>query len=492
MKKLPSFIFGSMIILLIFSFISSDFRSGYRIPREARSLAAADLDNDSDLDVFAGHNLSSVSGWSGLSVVLNTGAGYFQLTDSLFVDSGAHNVGSDLLDGNDLADIFYIHRSDSPLKSYAGIIYDFGASQFTNSQSVLLTSGYMADLIRSGDIDADGDKDLVFACYEGKKWGFTLNEGQGIFSSPVIHDLSYLPQGFDVADLNGDSREDIVIGGSYYGGGGITEIFYSLSGGFQNDSLTTQSSSVHISDMDHDGDNDVVCLNDVLFLTTIRIFENTGTQDFISHIQDNMMVSSYSSILSDLNNDNLPDLLVLPGSLDDIYIFMSAGNCELNDEARLAVAWEGETRRDIASGDFDGNGYNDIALIRDFPDDIFLSNLLFFFNDGSGNFNPDPLSIEEHLTEKADLFCFPNPFHEELTITVNLQYDSRILIEVIDIQGNVVVTLFDGYMDSGKHNFKWNCVDTGGKSCPAGIYFVRLIRNGKSQTVYKTVINISL
>ena len=96
MIKRPVISVLALIALLMVSFSVSDSRSRYNIPRVAYSVTAGDIDMDGDNDIVVGHNYSSQTQWSGVSILLNDGNGSFSLYDSVFLYAGQ----SDVLMGN--------------------------------------------------------------------------------------------------------------------------------------------------------------------------------------------------------------------------------------------------------------------------------------------------------------------------------------------------------------------------------------------------------
>jgi hypothetical protein len=74
---------------------------------------------------------------------------------------------------------------------------------------------------------------------------------------------------------------------------------------------------------------------------------------------------------------------------------------------------------------------------------------------------------------------FPNPFNPETTIPVQVPKKSEIAIDIFNILGEKVLTLFNGKLAAGRHLFTWHA----GK-VPSGIYFYRISSStlGKSLT----------
>jgi len=77
---------------------------------------------------------------------------------------------------------------------------------------------------------------------------------------------------------------------------------------------------------------------------------------------------------------------------------------------------------------------------------------------------------------------FPNPFNPETKIAFILTKRSKVSLEIFDILGRKVKTLFSGYAPAGEHKFLWNGYDDAGYQVSSGTYIYRL----KAGDNYKT------
>lgn len=73
-------------------------------------------------------------------------------------------------------------------------------------------------------------------------------------------------------------------------------------------------------------------------------------------------------------------------------------------------------------------------------------------------------------TNFAILNNYPNPFNPQTTFHYELPQSGHVTIDIYDIQGKKVATLFDGVSEAGKHELTWNA-----SAQPSGIYFCRLV-----------------
>lgn len=92
-----------------------------------------------------------------------------------------------------------------------------------------------------------------------------------------------------------------------------------------------------------------------------------------------------------------------------------------------------------------------------------------------GGENPDFIPDEFQLGQN-----YPNPFNPETRIRVGIpdvQDIGEISIDVYDIMGKRVITLYKGNLDPGIHTFKWDGSDRQGKQVSGGTYFYYLKSN---------------
>ncbi|OGU74230.1 MAG: hypothetical protein A2V93_08005 [Ignavibacteria bacterium RBG_16_34_14] len=119
-----------------------------------------------------------------------------------------------------------------------------------------------------------------------------------------------------------------------------------------------------------------------------------------------------------------------------------------------------------------GNGGN-VEGIRGFEGKI--DEVKVFNNSEAVN---EPLSVDDSNTPLPETFTlsqnFPNPFNPSTVIEYTVPKAQRIKIEIYDILGNKVKTLFDEDMYVGKHKVGWNGDNDAGGRVSSGVYFYKL------------------
>ncbi|MCH8010637.1 MAG: redoxin domain-containing protein [Candidatus Marinimicrobia bacterium] len=81
---------------------------------------------------------------------------------------------------------------------------------------------------------------------------------------------------------------------------------------------------------------------------------------------------------------------------------------------------------------------------------------------------------------------YPNPFNPTVTIEINIQKDQAIELDVFDVNGRWVDTIFAGWLISGDHSFKWSSRNGILSSAGSGIYLVTL--KGEHQRISKKIV----
>jgi len=93
------------------------------------------------------------------------------------------------------------------------------------------------------------------------------------------------------------------------------------------------------------------------------------------------------------------------------------------------------------------------------------------------------LKLDEILPDKISLNQnFPNPFNPSTTISVKLDKGTSGTLVIYNINGQVVKTLYNGFISPGLTTFQWDGNDQAGLSMSGGTYFYRLFIDGYTQS----------
>lgn len=82
---------------------------------------------------------------------------------------------------------------------------------------------------------------------------------------------------------------------------------------------------------------------------------------------------------------------------------------------------------------------------------------------------------------------YPNPSSGAVNVCMLVEKPGTYSLHILDMQGRVVETLFSGHLNSGNKTIFWDASASTGEQYPAGIYFVKLLGEGR-QHVSKMIL----
>ena len=223
---------------------------------EARSIFAADLDGDGDVDVLsASYQDDKIAWYENLD-----GAGTFgsQQVISTLANGAAWVVAADV-DGDGDLDVLSASEIDRKVAWYENLD---GAGTF-GAQRVISTLANGVRSVFAADLDGDGDLDVVSASYLDNKlaWYENLDGGGTFGAQQVISTLGDGPASVVAADLDRDGDLDVV-SASYRDDKVAWFENVDGAGTFGAQQVITTSAdlvlSVVTADVDGDGDLDVL------------------------------------------------------------------------------------------------------------------------------------------------------------------------------------------------------------------------------------------
>src|SRR3989339_266361 len=254
-----------------------------------------------------------------------------------------------------------------------------------------------------GDLNANGKNDLIVDAYyynssQGRVYIF-YNDGTGLYvdtaatADEIItgENLSFFGYSLATGDLDADGDTDLVVGGYKYGiFDGRVYIFYNNGTGVYVDTAATADEIITgedsadrfgffltVDDLNMDGKDDLIAGAYLYDITSnegrVYVYYNDGYYTATSTLADVIITGEgtdssfgFSFSTGDLNSDGKTDLVVgaqgYNSSQGRVYIFYSQ-----NGQVNLNKSIVGESTSDyfgnaMTSGDFDADGDIDLAV----------------------------------------------------------------------------------------------------------------------------------
>ena len=316
--------------------------SAARLPDLAEpsvAVVAGDLTGDQLPDFFIA-NGNDV----GNRLLANDGNGSF--TDvsvesmPLLVGSSTGVVAADLDDDGDLDIVISNGLSPGGEPGTNRVMLNNDGLLIDATEEVLPAAGFAAAGIAAGDIDDDGDQDLLFV---GQQVGPRLyaNDGQAVFKLAAPDALAASAQqatgmvAAAVGDLNGDSRPDIYLAGP----GSDLILLNDGAGRFMDvtDLLLQPEAGagggVTLADLDLDGNLDVLVVSGT---APLALYRNDGTGrlfDYSAKIPGNEPgLGSFAVAAGDVDGDGDDDLVISRGTESPTQLLLTVGPEPLADQ----------------------------------------------------------------------------------------------------------------------------------------------------------------
>lgn len=241
----------------------------------------------------------------------------------------------------------------------------FSVSKKLGTESATSYSTELADFDNDGDLDIAVGNDMAPNC-------LFINDGMGNFTKAGNFGESYAPtRNLVVADIDNDGDQDILITNR----GSQNEICLNDGKGKFDQTIGFGSSDdstidVEVADVDNDGDNDLILAN--RDQQQNYVYLNNGSLKFSARIPYGSGTDNTRSVaVADVNNDGYPDIISANiGEPNRIYF----GSAALNFLKNIEFDTSSDNTSSIAVTDFNLDGNDDI-VVGNFnqPNNVFIN-----------------------------------------------------------------------------------------------------------------------
>ncbi|MDZ4755110.1 MAG: FG-GAP-like repeat-containing protein, partial [Phycisphaerae bacterium] len=273
------------------------------------------------------------------------------------------------LDGDNDLDLAVSNAFGGP-----GISILMNNGNATFAAPVAYAAGSTPSSVAVADLSGDGAPDLAVANggFNGSTASILINNGNGTFAAGVAYAAGQGPEAVALGDLDDDGDVDLVVANQF--GDTISVLRNNGNGTFgpQTTYPTADPVSVAIGDIDDDGDLDIAVANDS-GTDTVSVFLNNGNGTFPAGLPFGTGDGAEWVAIGDLDNDGDADLAVANLSSDNASVLLNTcgpqgSPGDLNDDGHvnaadlsiLLGAWG------LSAPDLDGNGIvngGDIAVL---------------------------------------------------------------------------------------------------------------------------------
>ena len=408
------------------------------------TLDVGDIDGDGSLDVLAGFLQNGTVAWfpndgSGTQNTVTSGFNYPRAV--LLADVVDDQDGNGPGDGDpDIIAVAGANNASSDGDDKIRVFPNQGNGSFGGQD--IVGSSFVDDVrdVAAGDLDGDGDVDLVSVSQDNGRVVLHLNENN---SSSFVHSTPATlndPRAIELADVDRDGLLDLLV--AEHGSGGNLTLFRNAGGGSFDDGqqvLSDLSNPIDLTVADFNGSGAMGVAVAVSGAGSVLILPNEGGTLAATPLVQSGLGTVRAVHAADLTGDGRPDLLTSNEATGEAVWFRNeGGSFQIEDPISTSPA----SRSDIQAADLDADGDLDPIYASNGPDAVTL-----YRNDtGTPTISgfPGDQTIDEDGTTGPLSFTVSDPEDSALTADPSssnqaLVPNSNITVSGPDTDGNTTI-----------------------------------------------------
>ena len=308
---------------------------------------------------------------------------------------GTGTLGLNLVDNGSIRDLAGdpLTQQNAPLSLQAQQTFAVG----NNPYSVVM-----------GDVNGDGNADLIVANENDNTVSVLLGNGNGTFQAQRTFATGREPFMAAVADLTGDGKNDIVVANS--DSGTVSVLLGNGNGTFQAQKTFSCSGAypdcITVSDLNGDGIPDLAVCNEYRYGASVNVLLGNGNGTFQTPHTYAVGATPRSVAAAVLTGDGIPDLVVANRRSQSVSVLMGNGDGTFQAQQTF---FAGSGPSTVVLADVNGDGVPDIVVANRYSENVGV-----LLGNGNGTFQyPQLLFLGQftypHSVAVADINGDGNP-----------------------------------------------------------------------------------
>ncbi len=323
-----------------------------------RSVVATDLDGDGSLDLVVANYASHT-----ISVLLGNGDGTFTDQATYTTGEGPRSVIAADLDSDGNLDLVTANQQSNNTSVF------LGSGDGTFSEHVTYAAGEGSYTVVTADLDGDGILDLAVANLISDSLSVLLGYGDGTFAAQYayfVHSTGSYPNSVVASDLDGDGDLDLVA--ANFTANSVSVLLGDGDGTFTPHAVYATGDgpqSVRAADLDGDGDLDLATAN--YSSNNVSVLAGNGDGTFAPQATFAAGDIPGSVYAADLDGDGVLDLVTANVGSDNVSMLIGAGDGTYADQVIFATD---VNPRSICAADLDDDGDLDLVTTNEISDNV--------------------------------------------------------------------------------------------------------------------------